>query len=197
MSERWFDFARKVDKETGELVKVDGKFVNAYPLARLPVYSTKYAAGADFFCAEDTVIPSIWGKFLKRLIPGTNMLERTEDENTQESVKGMFAPTLIHTGIKVKLGEDEVLELYARSSIAKNFGLVMSNSVGIVDADYFECKKNDGEIAFSYYNLLPFDVVIPAGTRVGQGIFKKYLRPTVNANVCEAERIAGRGSTGK
>lgn len=197
MGERYFDYARKIDKETGELVVVDGKHVKAYEDAKLPVYGSRNAAGADFFCAETVVIPSIWGKFLKRLIPGTNMLERTENDNSQEWVKKDFAPTRVHTGIKCKMEEDEVLEIYTRSSMAKNFGLILANSVGVVDSDYFESKESDGEIQFAYINILPFDVEIKAGTKVGQGVFKKFLRPTKDLIVADEERSGGFGSTGK
>ena len=43
-----------VESENGE------GFAIAYPEAQLPEYQTAKSAGADFFCAEEVVVPSIW-----------------------------------------------------------------------------------------------------------------------------------------
>ena len=72
----------------------------------LPERKTKYSAGYDIEAAEDTIVPSI-----KR-------------QNT---------PTLIKTGLKAYMQDDEVLLLYNRSSNPKKKGLVMANSVGVID----------------------------------------------------------------
>jgi dUTP pyrophosphatase len=74
----------------------------------LPVRKTKFAAGYDFECAEDVVVPSF--------------------------KKGM-APTLVKTGIKAYMMDDEVLYLYNRSSNPKKKGLILANSVGVIDKD--------------------------------------------------------------
>lgn len=55
---RSFEFANKLSD--GFTVVENNKHVKAYPEAQLPEYQTKYSAGADFFCAEDVVVPSIW-----------------------------------------------------------------------------------------------------------------------------------------
>lgn len=166
-----------------------------YPEAKLPVYMTKYSAGADFFCAEEVEVQSIWAKFLTRLIPGTWMMERCDLKVTQEKVTKLFEPTRVHTGIKANMLEDEVLELYNRSSNPKKRGLILANSVGVIDADYYSNEDNDGEIVFMFYNFLPFDITIKVGDRVGQGVFKKILRPEVGLVVNEDERSGGFGST--
>jgi dUTP pyrophosphatase len=93
--------------------------------------------------------------------------------------------------------EDEVLELYNRSSNPKKLGLILANSVGVVDADYYNCEDNDGEILFSYYNIKPWDVTLKVGDKVGQGVFKKVLRPEVGLVVKEETRKGGHGSTGR
>lgn len=193
---RSFEFARKIE---------NGKVVSdkAYDSAQLPEYQTKYSAGADFFAAEDTIIRSIWGKLLQNVTQDLGLKKYKADSNVindvyeVERAKKMFAPTLIHTGVKASMEEDEVLYLYNRSSNPKKMGLILANGVGVVDSDYFNNPDNDGEIMFAFYNILPWDVKITAGTRIGQGVFAKYLRPTVGLKVKDADRQGGLGSTGK
>ena len=93
--------------------------------------------------------------------------------------------------------EDEVLELYNRSSNPKKLGLILANSVGVVDADYYGNPDNDGEIMFAFYNLKPWDVTLKVGDRIGQGVFKKFLRPEVGLDINNKAREGGFGSTNK
>ena len=91
--------------------------------------------------------------------------------------------------------EDEVLELYNRSSSPKKLGLILANGVGVVDADYYGNVDNDGEIMFAFFNIKPWDVTIKVGDRIGQGVFKKFLRPEIGLRVKDVERVGGIGST--
>ena len=134
----------------------------------LPIRKTKYSAGYDIEAAEDTIIPS----FKK----GAN-------------------PTLIKTGLKAYMKEDEYLMLCNRSSNPKKKGLVMANSVGIIDKDYYGNPDNDGHFMFSFYNMKEEDVVIKKGEAIGQAIFQKYL--TIDNDKAEGERTGGFGSTSK
>lgn len=193
---RGFGFARKI--VDGMVVEVCG-CDKAYPDAQLPEYQTKNAAGADFFCAEDITIPSIWIKLAEYLVSkGESIFVRLlvdEPNVTKETIK-VFQPTVVHTGIKAYMEDDEVLEMYNRSSNPKKLGLILANGVGVVDADYYENDDNDGEIMFAFYNILPFNVRLKAGDRIGQGIFKKFLRPTDDSlRVKGVERKGGFGST--
>lgn len=101
---------------------------------------------------------------------------------------------LISTGIKVEMNEDEVLHLYARSSLAKKKGLFLSNSVGVIDSDYFENEENDGHIMISVYNFTKENVCISKGERIAQGVFSKFLK-VENETPIKNERIGGFGST--
>jgi dUTP pyrophosphatase len=163
----------------------------------IPQYQTKNAAGADFYAAEDVTIPSIWHLFAKNIYlsifgkGGKLNVYKKQDKITD------INPTLVRTGIKACMYEDEVLEIYDRSSNPKKLGLVIPNSVGIIDADYYGNPDNDGEIMFAFYNFKPFDVKIKAGDRIGQGLFKKVLRPEIGLSVKDSERAGGFGSTDK
>ena len=134
----------------------------------LPIRKTKYSAGYDVEAAEDTVIPSF---------------------------KKGDAPTLIKTGIKAYMQDDEVLMLYNRSSNPKKKGLILANSVGVVDKDYYGNPDNDGHIMFAFYNIKDTDTEIKKGERIGQGIFEKYL--VTDDDVAIGERKGGFGSTNK
>lgn len=178
---RDFDFARKI---------IDGKAIEekAFPDALIPEYQTRTAACADFFAAEETVIPSVWHELF-------GLLSSYILGKPGESSKAEFKPTLVHTGIKAHMEEDEVLEIVNRSGGPKK-GLILANSIGEIDQDYADNESNDGEIMFAYYNIKPWSVVIKAGERIGQGSFKKVLRPTRNLKVKDVERKGGFGSTG-
>ena len=134
----------------------------------LPVRKTKLSAGYDFEAAEDTVIPAF---------------------------KRGDAPTLIKTGIKAYMEDDEVLYLYNRSSNPKKKGLILANSVGVVDADYYGNPDNDGHIMFAFYNVKDEDTVIKKGEAIGQAVFQKYL--IADNDAAEGERVGGFGSTSK
>lgn len=183
---RRFELARKKDKETGEFLDEP-----AFPDVKMPEYSSPKAAGADFFCAKTVTIPSIWSQVLGRILHFGSCEVVIEGKNTSNIV-----PTLVHTGIKVCMEDDEVFELYNRSGNPGKKGLILANGVGVVDADYYNSDNNDGEILFAFYNIFPWDVTISEGDKIGQGVFKKFLRAE-NAKISGVERTGGFGSTGK
>lgn len=134
----------------------------------LPERKTRCSAGYDIESAEDCVIPAF---------------------------KPGIKPTLIKTGIKAYMPDNEYLMLCNRSSNPKKKGLILSNSVGIVDADYYGNVDNDGAIMFAFYNVFAEDVEIKKGDIIGQAIFQKY--EIVDGDNAEGERAGGFGSTNK
>lgn len=103
--------------------------------------------------------------------------------------------TLIPTGVKVKLEEDQKLELFIRSSTPLGAYLMMANSVGIIDADYYDNPDNEGHIHFQVINLSPFNIRIKKGEIIGQGIISRYDKTTLDDT--SATRVGGFGSTSK
>ena len=134
----------------------------------LPKRKTKFSAGYDVEAAEDIVIPSF--------------------------KKGMN-PTLVKTGVKAYMQDDEVLMLYNRSSNPKKKGLILANSVGVIDKDYYGNQDNDGHIMFAFYNIKEEDIEIKIGECIGQAIFQNYFLSDVDN--AEGERTGGFGSTNK
>ena len=133
----------------------------------LPVRKTKNSAGYDVEAASDIVI---------------------------EPNKNGMKPTLIPTGLKAYCQDDEYYILVNRSSGPKK-GLVMANSIGIIDADYYGNESNDGHFYFQYWNFGDKPLEIKKGDVIGQVIFQKYL--TVDDDNATGMRTGGFGSTNK
>lgn len=103
--------------------------------------------------------------------------------------------TLIPTGLKAYMGEDEYLAIYIRSSMAIKHGLILINSTGIIDSDYYNNEDNEGHIMVAVYNTTSQPFHISKGDRVAQGIFMKYLK--ADGDAAKGLRTGGVGSTGK
>lgn len=129
------------------------------------------------------------------------------------------------TDVKAKMEEGEVLLGFIRSSMGIKKDLMLSNTVAVIDSDYYNNENNEGNIGISIRNLKPAiavsgqylnvetasgevrmipevidlteenTVVIKAGERVAQFIFAKFLE-SENCNSNE-ERTGGIGSTSK
>lgn len=102
----------------------------------------------------------------------------------------------IKTGIKVEMDKDDTLLIFARSSLGIKKGLMLSNSVGVIDGDYFDNENNEGHIMFPLYNFKDQPVTIFKDEKVCQGIFTKYQK-TVDDEALSENRIGGFGSSSK
>lgn len=102
-------------------------------------------------------------------------------------------PSLIPTGVKCFLAEDEYLEIAVRSSCPLKYWLILANGIGIIDSDYYNNSDNEGEIFFQVINLSPIDMQLKKGDRIGQGIIHKYI--TTEDDAAVGKRIGGTGST--
>ena len=82
---------------------------------------------------------------------------------------------LIPTGIRAKIDEGYVLMLYPRSSLGLKYRMQLNNTVGVIDADYYNAD-NEGHIMISLKNCSDIAVRLMCGERIAQGIFLKYLK---------------------
>ena len=73
--------------------------------------------------------------------------------------------------------------------------IMISNTIGLIDSDYYENPDNDGNIGFRLLNLGNTPYEIKVGDRIGQGVFIKY--DTTDNDDTRATRKGGFGSTEK
>jgi len=147
----------------------------------LPARQTANSAGYDFEASEDIRIEPLWKNILKL---------RTLYHG---GIDKILKPTLVPTGVKAYMGDNEVLYLYNRSSNPLKRFLLLANGVGVIDSDYYGNKDNDGHIMFQFINFGFFPVTIKKGERIGQGVFAPFLKAD-NDNAT-GQRSGGFGST--
>lgn len=97
---------------------------------------------------------------------------------------------LVPTGLAVQMEQDDVMLLIDRSSNPRKRGIVLSNSVGVIDHDYFP----NGFMGM-FTNITDQPVTIEAGQRIMQAVFVKY--GLVDNDKAEGQRTGGFGSTGE
>ena len=99
---------------------------------------------------------------------------------------------MIWTDIKAHMHNDNALLIIPRSSMGKQ-PIMISNTIGLIDSDYYENPDNDGNIGFRLLNLGNTPYEIKVGDRIGQGVFIKY--GTTDNDDTRATRKGGFGST--
>ena len=134
----------------------------------LPRRSTAHSAAYDIEAACDIVLPSF---------------------------KIGLKPTLIPTGLKAYMLDDEVLMILPRSSGPKKQGIVFPHSMGVIDSDYYGNIDNDGHIFVQCINIKDTDVEIKKGDKIAQAYFQKFL--ITDDDDATGERIGGFSSTNK
>ena len=135
----------------------------------LPVRKTKNSAAYDVEAAENILIPKYY--------PG-------------------IKPTLIPTGLKVIMNEDEMLMIIVRSGVGFKYNVRLTNQVGIIESDYYNNISNEGHMWISVQNHSDKELKFEKGDSLCQGIFVKFL--TVDdEKVIDNKRLGGLGSTGK
>lgn len=132
---------------------------------RLPERGTKRSAGYDFFAPYDFVVPAHGHS---KLVP---------------------------LDIKAYMPENYFLGITIRSSLAINHSLSIVQGMAIIDSDYVDNWKNEGNIGVMLKNDSDYDKTIYAGEHFCQGIFMPYC--VTDDDACDTERVGGYGSTGK
>lgn len=163
----------------------------------MPVRKTGQSAGYDMVAAEDYVIPSLWQMVSEAVEVWPVKPDEfvTMEQMAKFTKETGFKPTLVSTGMKCKLDPGTWLQLSVRSSSPLKYWLMMGNSIGVIDADYYNNPDNEGEIFFQIYNLSPFNIQIKKGEAIGQAIILPY--GVTEDDVAGGERTGGFGSTSK
>ncbi len=100
----------------------------------------------------------------------------------------------IPTGIRCSIENGWMLQLVPRSSIGFKYHIMLANTIGIVDSDYYNAK-NEGHIWVKLVNHGEETFIAHAGDKICQGMFIPF-GITYDDEV-EVERVGGIGSTGK
>lgn len=106
---------------------------------------------------------------------------------------------LFFTDVKAKMYFDNRLEINTRSGNGTKFKVILANTIGYIDASYYNNPTNDGNIGICLLNNGDKPFIVKKGDRIAQGCFSRYLitdddeyRNSKNKNT----RLGGFGSTG-
>lgn len=156
----------------------------------IPRRATHASAGYDIASAVTITIPSIWQELAK-----SGAMKHAVEGKEMEIAENYAASTLVPTGIKAYMPDNEYLLLVNRSSNAMKNQLALPNGIGIIDADYYNNEKNEGEIFVQLVNYGFSDYTIEKGDRIAQGIFTPYFT-THDEELPLGKRTGGFGSSG-
>ena len=111
----------------------------------------------------------------------------TKTLKVQETLK-------VPTGIRVKMDENWVLKCYPRSGLGFKYQAALSNTLGIIDADFIN-SDNEGHIFIKLVNRGDKEFSVTSNTAIAQGIFLEY--GITEDDHVEVTRNGGFGSTDK
>ena len=128
----------------------------------LPTRSTADSAGYDFVVAEDIVLPPyehVTTKIKDKLFENGRMKEDyfgflkplTLDEMAAATKELKVKIPLVSTGMKCHLERGQYLEISVRSSTPLKHWIILGNSVGIIDADYYNNPDNPAIVWYLQY----------------------------------------------
>ena len=139
-----------------------------YEAIRLPRQATAASAGCDFFMPFNLNFEA-GSKF--RIATGVRWVT---DRDSAGSDRG------------------RVLLIVPRSGLGFRYGIRLSNTVGVIDADYCD-SENEGHIIISLENPSETTIELAEGKAFAQGIIVKYEIP--EGAESEESRSGGFGST--
>lgn len=102
---------------------------------------------------------------------------------------------MIWTNYKACFRENEVMLVVVTSGMGKR-GVMLANTIGVIDSDYYSNINNDGNIGINLYNYSDDLYVVKKGDKIGQAIFTKFLTVD-NEDEITTVRTGGFGSTVK
>lgn len=101
---------------------------------------------------------------------------------------------LVPLNIVIKVPKGYGLFLFSRSSTPMKKGLIVANSVGVIDQDY---SGEDDELKLCVLNISKKTVTIEKGERIAQGVIIKIAKPQLfEVSKMSKKSRGGFGSTG-
>ena len=143
------------------------------------------------------IVGAYEGKGIALPLRGTAASAGYDLSAAEDTVISPGEMAMVPTGVKAYMEPDEVLYIHIRSSLAVKRQLVLMNSVGVVDADYYNNPDNEGHIFIALWNRGKEAVALKAGERLAQGVFMKYLLADGDTAGKGQDRQGGFGSTGE
>lgn len=152
---------------------------NSASIHRIPV---KYHNGRVYNADANTQLCFIGGK--------SNWIDLRATE-TVEMKRGDFK--IISLGVSMNLGEDYEAHIVPRSSTFRNFGVLQTNGMGVIDSTY--CGDDD---VWGFPALAMRDTIIHEGDRICQFRIMRKMDPVefVETNHLSDKARGGFGSTG-
>lgn len=99
------------------------------------------------------------------------------------------------TGIKIYMLDDEDFTIMPRSGLGFKYYCRLANTLGLIDADYYNNESNEGHCWVKLRNEGKIPMIIKAGEAYCQGVFRKHL--LADNDDTNDERQGGLGSTTK
>lgn len=102
---------------------------------------------------------------------------------------------VIPTGIKCQIEPNWFLGLFPRSGLGFKYNVTLSNTIGVIDSDYYNCKDNEGHIMVKIINGKEKPMEIKKGGAFIQGILLPH--GLMDDDDATEIREGGMGSTDK
>lgn len=135
----------------------------------LPTRATECSAGYDLYSPVDVSIPS---NTVKVIWTDVKINMRSSDENSIPYLK-----------------------IVPRSSMGIKHSIMLANTTGIIDADYYNNSDNEGNIGIALYNYGTKEYNVKAKDRIAQAICDVAYKAVVDTVLSKA-RSGGIGSSG-
>lgn len=97
---------------------------------------------------------------------------------------------LVDTGLTIEMNRYDDCQIRPRSGLAYKYGIIVLNSPGTIDADYY---PNHVKVMLKNTGNKPFEIEV--GDRIAQAVFSSYLITSDDEPV-ERKRTGGFGHTG-
>lgn len=98
----------------------------------------------------------------------------------------------IPTGVRARIDPGWVLMLFPRSGLGFRYRVMLNNTVGVVDSDYFGAE-NEGHMFIKLYNAGDRPLRVSRGEAFAQGVFLPF--GITEDDHADAVRVGGFGST--
>lgn len=152
------------------------KFKKLNDKAIIPEYQTAGAAGFD----------------LHANLKDTSFVVTEAGEKKEYVIIPAGQQKIIDTGLAVEVPKGWQMEIRARSGLAANYSIAITNGVGTLDEDY----RNSIKIIL--FNLGKVEFIVRHGDRIAQGVMMPAIQFAIEETneLSETDRKGGFGSTG-